>query len=219
MPLEKATIINLETGAKIKVQFNPEGYSLGGENQFALANVPGRSAPLLQFSYGNLRTLEMELSFDTYEDPTDQDVRVQTSMVVGLLDINPQTHAPPVLMFLWGKLKFRCVLAKASQRYIMFLPTGVPVRAKVQVSLQEFTNGDYETKEVKRETADYTRLYVVGSGETLSGIAAAVYNDPTQWRPLAVANGLDDPRALPVGLRLVVPSLPYQDPETGEVLS
>jgi LysM repeat protein len=219
MPLEKATIINLETGAKIKVQFNPEEYSLSGENQFALANVPGRSAPLLQFAYGNLRSLEMELFFDTYEDLASQDVRVQTTMVVGLLDINPQTHAPPVLMFLWGKLKFRCVLAKASQRYIMFLPTGVPVRAKVQVTLQEFTNGDYETKEVKRETANYTQVYVVGSGETLSGIASAVYNDPKQWRPLAVANGLDDPRALPVGLRLVVPTLPYQDPETGEVLS
>jgi nucleoid-associated protein YgaU len=219
MALEKATLINLETGAKVQVQFNPEEYALSGENQYALANVPGRSAPLLQFSYGNLRTLEMELFFDTYEDPSNKDVRVQTSMVVGLLDINPQTHAPPVLMFLWGQLSFRCVLAKANQKYIMFLPTGVPVRAKVQVTFQEFTNGDYETKEVKRETADYTKLYVVGYGETLSGIANATYGDPTIWRPLAVANGLDNPRALPVGLKLVVPSLPYQDPETGEVLT
>jgi nucleoid-associated protein YgaU len=219
MALEKAIIINLETGAKVQVQFNPEEYALSGENQFAQANVPGRSAPLLQFAYGNLRTLEMELFFDTYEDPANKDVRVQTSMVVDLLAINPQTHAPPVLMFLWGQLRFRCVLAKANQRFIMFLPTGVPVRAKVQVTFQEFTNGDFETKEVKRETADYTKTYVVGYGETLSGIAAAVYNDPTQWRPLAVANDLDDPRSLAVGLRLVVPSLPYQDPETGEVLT
>jgi len=219
MALEKATLINLETGAKVHVQFNPEEYALSRENQFAQANVPGRTAPLLQFSYGNLRTLEMELFFDTYEDPTNKDVRVQTSKVVGLVDINPQTHAPPVLMFLWGQLKFRCVLAKANQRFIMFLPTGVPVRAKLQATFQEFTNGQYETKEVKRETANYTKLYVVGFGETLSGIAATVYSNPTLWRPLAVANGLDDPRSLAVGLRLVVPSLPYQDPETGEVLT
>jgi hypothetical protein len=219
MALEKATIINLETGSKVQVQFNPEEYALSGENQFAVANVPGRSAPLLQFAYGNLRTLEMELFFDTYEDPSNKDVRVQTSMVVDLLNINPQTHAPPILMFLWGQLKFRCVLTKANQRYIMFLPTGVPVRAKIQATFQEFTNGDFETKEVKRETANYTKLYIVGYGETLSGIAAAVYNDATQWRPLAVANNIDNPRSLPVGLGLVVPSLPYQDPETGEVLT
>jgi hypothetical protein len=219
MALEKATIINLETGAKVQVQFNPEEYALSGENQFAQANVPGRSAPLLQFAYGNLRTLEMELFFDTYEDPSNKDVRAQTALVVDLLNINPQTHAPPVLMFLWGQLKFRCVLAKANQRFLMFLPTGVPVRARVQATFQEFTNGDFEIKEVKRETADFTKLYVVGYGETLSSIAAAVYNDPTFWRPLAVANDIDDPRSLPVGLRLVVPSLPYQDPETGEVLA
>ncbi len=219
MPLEKATIINLETSAQVQVQFNPEEYALSGENQFAVANVPGRSSPLLQFSYGNLRTLEMELFFDTYENTSNQDVRVQTSLVTGLLDIDPETHAPPVLMFLWGQLKFRCVLAKANQRYIMFLPTGVPVRAKVQATFQEFTNGDYETKEVKRQTADYTKLYVVGYGETLSGIAENVYSDPTQWRPLAIANNIDNPRSLAVGLQLIVPSLPYQDPETGEVVS
>jgi nucleoid-associated protein YgaU len=122
-------------------------------------------------------------------------------------------------MFLWGKLKFRCVLARANQRFIMFLPTGVPVRARVQATFQEFTNGQYETKEIKRETADYTQLYVVGYGETLSSIAGVVYNDPTLWRPLAVANDIDDPRSLPVGLNLLVPRLPYQDPETGEVLT
>jgi len=219
MALEKATIINLETGAKAHVQFNPEEYTLSGENQFAQAPVHGRGAPLLQFAHGNLRTLEMELFFDTYENPANKDVRVQTSRIVNLMKINPLTHAPPVLLFLWGPLKFRCVLAKANQRFIMFLPTGVPVRAKVQVTFQEFTNGDYETKEVKRETADFTKTYVVGYGETLGGIAAAVYNDPTLWRPLAVANNLDDPRSLPVGMRLVVPSLPYQDPDTGEVLT
>jgi hypothetical protein len=219
MALEKATIINLETGTQVRVQFNPEEYSLGGENTFAQAAVPGRSAPLLQYAHGNLRTIEMELFFDTFEDPSNQDVRLQTAGVVGLLDINPKTHAPPVLLFVWGRLRFRCVLAKANQRFIMFLPSGVPVRAKVQVSLQEFTNGQFEAKEVKRETADYTQTYTVGHGETLSGIASRVYEDATLWRPLALANGIDDPRSLAVGLRLVVPRLPYQDPETGEVVA
>jgi nucleoid-associated protein YgaU len=218
MALEKATIVNLETGVPVLVQFNPEEYSLSGENQYAQAAIPGRSGPILQYAFGNLRTLEMELFFDTYE-AADQDVRRQTALVTNLLIINQATHAPPVLLFVWGRLKFRCVLAKANQRFIMFLPTGVPVRARMQVSLHEFTNGDFEAKEVKRETANYTKTYVVGQGETLDAIAAKVYADPTLWRPLAVANAVDDPRALPAGLRLVVPSLPYQDPATGEVLT
>lgn len=215
MGLEKASVINLDTKETLKVLFNPEEYTLNQDNNFAQAAVPGRSSPLLQYTHGNLRTLDMELLFDTYEEL--RDVRQETTKLTALLDINPQTHAPPVLMFVWGSLRFQCVLAKASQKFILFLPTGEPVRARVQASFQEFTNGDQESKEVKRETSDYTRVHVVTQGETLAGIATAHYNDPTLWRPLAIRNRIDDPRALGPGLRLSVPRLPFVDPETGEV--
>jgi nucleoid-associated protein YgaU len=70
---------------------------------------------------------------------------------------------------------------------------------------------------VKRQTADFTHRHVVGQGQTLSGIASAVYGDPTKWRPIAIANDLDDPRRLPPGLVLDVPRLPFRDPQTGRV--
>jgi nucleoid-associated protein YgaU len=57
------------------------------------------------------------------------------------------------------------------------------------------------------------------AGETLSGIAAAVYDDAELWRPLAVANDIDDPRSLTPGQQLTVPSLPYSSPDTGEVVT
>ena len=46
--------------------FNPEEYTLNKDNNFASQAVPGLSGPLLQFVHGNMRTLEMELFFDTY---------------------------------------------------------------------------------------------------------------------------------------------------------
>jgi nucleoid-associated protein YgaU len=46
---------------------------------------------------------------------------------------------------------------------------------------------------------------VVGSGDRLDAIAAARYNDPAQWRRVAQANKLDDPRRLPIGSRLTIP--------------
>ncbi|MGE5141162.1 MAG: LysM peptidoglycan-binding domain-containing protein [Rudaea sp.] len=215
MPLEKATIVNTDTGEKLTVRFNPEEYTLNRDNNFAQANVPGRSAPLLQFTHGNLRTLEMELLFDTYEQLTD--VREETAKLTKLLDINPETHAPPILLFVWGSLQFQCVLARASQKFILFLPSGQPARARVTVSFSEFTNGSLEAKEIKRETANFTKVHIVTQGETLSSIAADEYANPTLWRPLAIRNGVDDPAALDIGRRLVVPHLPYVDPETGEV--
>ena len=212
MALEKATIINLESGAQVRVQFNPEEYSLSGENTFAQAAVPGRTAPLLQYAHGNLRTIEMELFFDTFEDPASQDVRLQTGAVRGAprhQPEDPRSAGPAVRV---GPASVPRVLAKANQRFIMFLPSGVPVRAEVQVSLQEFTNGQFEAKEVKDETADFTRMYTVGHGETLSGIAGRIDDDPRPRRPLALANGIDDPRSLTVGQRLVAPAAAVSGP-------
>jgi nucleoid-associated protein YgaU len=55
-------------------------------------------------------------------------------------------------------------------------------------------------------------------GETLSSIAAKVYENPQIWRPIAIANNIDNPRAIAIGQSLLIPSLPYQNPETGEVM-
>lgn len=227
MALEKAVITNTVTGERVSAQFNPEEYSVARDVNYAQAAVPGLSAPLLQFAHGNMQTLEMELLLDTYEahsgaggaNAAGDDVRPVVKRITDLMNIDATTHAPPVLLFTWGTLTFTCVLARATQRFVMFRPDGTPVRARVQVSFNEFRNGDLEAKEVKRETADYSRLYVVGQGETLSAIAGRVYDDPSAWRPIAVHNGIDDPRALAIGQRLLVPMLPFRDPETGEVTS
>lgn len=216
MPLEKAILINTVTGARTVVQFNPEEYTLNRDVLWSQAAVPGLGSPLLQFANGGLQTLEMELLLDTYEGGGD--VRESVRHVTSLMDIDPTTHAPPVVLFTWGSLAFTCVLARAGQKFIMFRPDGTPVRARVTVTFNEFRNADLEAREVKRETADYTKLHVVTQGESLSTIAARVYGASATWRPIAIHNGIDDPRALAIGQRLEIPRLPFRDPETGEVM-
>jgi hypothetical protein len=240
--LEKAVITNTETGTSIEVMFNPEEYSVSSDVNYAQQTIPGLSAPVLQFVAGNMQTLEMELLVDTYEahgadtvtrsrggeTPQDggrirsvnaagDDVRIHTRKITDLMCIDPATHAPPVLLFTWGSLSFSCVLARVSQRFILFRPDGIPVRARLQVTFNEIRNLELEAKEIKRETADFSRLHVVNQGETLSSIAWRVYRNSALWRPIALRNEIDDPRALAVGQRLLLPQLPFRDPETGEV--
>jgi len=57
----------------------------------------------------------------------------------------------------------------------------------------------------------------VTQGETLSAIANNTFGNPALWRPIAIVNGIADVRQLAAGTRLVVPQLPFRDPETGEV--
>jgi len=214
-------------GDPIEVMFNPEEYTVNKDINFAQAAVPGLSAPIIQFVHGNMQTLEMELFLDTYEEHREgnrvlnqagEDVRNLTRKITDLMTPDPTTHAPPVLVFTWDPyFSFTCVLARVSQRFIMFLPNGTPVRARLQVTFNEFRNVELEAKEIKRETTDYSKLHVVHQGETLSTIAWRTYGNPTLWRPIALRNGIDDPRTLPVGMRLIVPQLPFRDPETGEV--
>ena len=96
----------------------------------------------------------------------------------------------------WGTLTFQCVLARANQKFIRFLEDGRPVRAKINVTFNEFIDAEHESKEVNRQTSDFTKIHTVMAGETLSGIAAAVYEDAEMWRPLAIANNIDDPRSI-----------------------
>jgi hypothetical protein len=228
MSLEKAVITNTATGERIAVMFNPEEYTLNRENNFAQIGVPGLSAPIIQFVHGNQQTLEMELFLDTYEahreggrslNAAGDDVRKLAKAVTGLMSIDPATHAPPVLLFTWSSLSFTCVLTRASQRFVMFKPDGTPVRARLTVTFSQYSNAELEAKEIKRETADYSKVHVVRQGETLATIAAAAYGDPRNWRPIALRNRIDDPRRVAPGTQLLLPRLPYRDPESGRVFA
>jgi hypothetical protein len=211
--MAKAKIVVERTGEEFEVLLNPEEYSLARENTFASHTVPGLSGPLLQFANGSQQTLEMELLFDTYERL--RDVREVTGRLLKLMDIDPELHAPPVLLVQWASLQFRCVLSRANQKFVLFLPDGRPVRARLNVTFQQFLDARTEALRVGRQTADFTKVHVVKQGDTLDAIAGERYDNPLVWRVLAVANRLDDPRLLTPGQELIVPSLPYFDPETG----
>jgi len=83
MALVKAQITLEHTGEKFNVFFNPEEYTINKDNNFASQAIPGLSGPLLQFVNGNMRTLEMELFFDTYDTPdaNKRDVRELTNKI------------------------------------------------------------------------------------------------------------------------------------------
>ena len=224
MALVKAQITVEHTGDKIDVMFNPEEYTLNKDNNFASQTIPGLSSPLLQFVNGNLRTLDMELFFDTYlpidtEGQPPRDVREETDKIVNLLKIDSELHAPPVLRFTWASLELRCVLVRVSQKFQMFLDDGRPVRARLSCTFNEFIDEEREAKEVNRQTADFSKAHTVIDGETLANIAFRFYGNPQLWRPIAIANRLVDPREIATGQILRIPALPFTDRETGEVTS
>jgi len=223
MGLEKAriTVFRGSGPEELTVLFNPEEYTINKDNNLAVQGIPGLSAPIVQFVNGNLRTLEMELFFDTWDRSSfpKADVRkVFTNKIVGLMEIDPELHAPPLLVVSWSSLNFRCVLARVNQKFTMFDSDGRPVRARLTCTFNEVIDPEQESREVARQTADFSKVHRVTQGQLLTDIATTFYNDPQAWRPIAIANGLDDPRAIFPGQSLIVPSLPFIDPLSREVV-
>jgi len=208
MPLTKALIINTDAviPIPIPVQFNPPEYQLQKSNQFAEVGIPGLGSSLLQFVRGSAQTLTLELFFDT-TDSLIPDVRVLTELLVGLTSLNPETHAPPRLLFLWGSLVFPCVLESVAQKFEQFNTLGLPQRARLNVTLKGFDLLADLLAKIPLLSADRTKHVVFTSGMTLQQVAAREYNDPRQWRPIAEANDIDNPLRISAGTELKIPTL------------
>jgi LysM repeat protein len=133
------------------------------------------------------------------------------------MKIDPDLHHPPVLRVTWGSLDFRCVLAKANQKFIKFFADGRPARSRITVTFNEYVDAAAQVAEANLQTSDFSKAYTTTDGDTLATIAAKFYDDPKKWRPIARANNIVDPRAVAAGQHFRIPALPFTDPATGIV--
>jgi hypothetical protein len=190
-----------------EVIFNPAEYSLEKANQFASTPLPGLSNPILSFVNGDADTLTMELFFDTFTNKGGADVRGETNKIARLLEIDPELHAPPPVRFVWGPLSFRAVIERLGQRFTMFREDGVPVRATLNVSFKEYKTIEEQLSEKPTQSSDWTKRRILAEGDRLDLIAAIEFGDAAEWRTIADANSLDNPRLLQPGREIRLPPL------------
>ncbi len=209
MALAKACIQPLDEkggfkGDPIYVLFNPPEYTIEKSNQFQSTVIPGLSSPITHFISGNAQALSMDLFFDTYE--TGEDVRKHTSKITGLLDIDSKFQAPPVCMFVWGELKFKSIIEKVSQKYTMFMDTGVPVRATLNVTFKEYKTLTEQLEETKKNDSNDIKIGTAQPEEQICQISQRELGDSSRWREIARVNKISNPRTIKPGTKLVIPS-------------
>ena len=215
---EQATfIIERESGdVEEKVLFNPAEYQLSSQVNYADQVVPGINSSVVQFVAGQSDRLSMTLHLDTYtesmvmttnEPTTPQDVREHVNKLLTMLDVDGQLHSPPIARFVWGKLSFRGVVESMQHTYTMFTEDGVPVRARLDISMRAAVEPGQDLRSAPRESPDRSKQRMLVSGTQLWHMAAHEYGDPTRWREIARANGIDNPKELPIGKPLRVPAL------------
>jgi hypothetical protein len=217
-------------GTAISVSFNPTEYTLSKAAQFAEVTIPGLDSPILQFVRGQTETLSLDLFFDTTESGMDDSAKSVTQLTdqfYQLVKMDGKLHAPPICFFSWGtdfpgsrsyasmgsgngsqqRHGFKCVVDSVKQRFTLFSPQGVPLRATLTVSLKEYKTLSEQIAEINKRSADHSSTHVVQAGETLNNIANGAYDDPSQWRAIARQNSILDPLSLTPGAILAIPKL------------
>lgn len=204
--------------------YNPSELSFEKTMKFAEIAIPGLDAPLQQFVRGEAEKLTLELFFDSTEKGTGlgaTSVTTQTDKVFSMARINPTTHAPPVVTLTWNhhfpgdsltgplgsqrRNSFVGVIESIRQKFVLFSPEGIPLRATVNLTIREYKKLEDQLKQLNLMSPDRTHSHALKGGETLSAVAAEQWKRPGDWRRIADENELEDPRRLRVGTFLRIP--------------
>jgi LysM repeat protein len=222
---------------KVDVQFNPTSLRVQISNKTAGGQQAGAQARQRP------GTGEMQVSFDLVFDSADEG---ETDAGVSVLDktkmverfVRPRgprqgEEAPPRVVFVWGSFMVQGVMESANLDLDLFDSQGVPLRAKVAVSIKgQDPNWAYKpsptspTSKVRQAPAggprspnqttlppgapgttgdglSPDRIVQAMPGESLAQLAQRAGFDPAAWR--ALANGLSNPLKLELGQEVPLP--------------
>ncbi|AFZ01407.1 hypothetical protein [Calothrix sp. PCC 6303] len=145
MSLTKAKLVSSDGGGTIEFMFNPtqlkfsQSISLN-KNEGART---GRGLPKVNFAHPQPCTLSIgDIILDTYEQGSNKSVLPyikQFEKAVNFLEQGcEKDKRPPTYVFTWGNYQYiRCFITNLAYTLTMFLPDGTPVRAKLDLTLEE----------------------------------------------------------------------------------
>lgn len=207
----KAKFVVEETKKEIYVQFNPEEYSVSESSHYSGGKKRGKQSNKLQFAGEDARTIRLTFFFDTYiqanmlgEKRTDDDIDVslRTNEIARLAKSGKEDTKPAIVTFAWGNFEFKGVITRATTTYTMFDNKGIPIRAKMEVEMQE----DNSTKSAETTKKAPT---VTTSADSQSAnmweLSDKLLNDINQWKKLAKVNKVMDPLDVEIGTVFQIP--------------
>ena len=203
-----------EDNTKIPCLFNPAQLALFQTNGWAADTMPGRGVPKLRYTGAASGQLHLDLFFDTTD--TGKAVTEHTAKLVALMSVDPSLPGaspatnnvrPPWVVFHWGDFhSFKAVVSALELTFDYFSSDGTPLRARAALTLTQYQEDmAFGPQNPTSGTPRPHRVHRVQPGETLDRISAMHLGDPTKWRSIAAANGIEDPLDLRPGSLLAIP--------------
>ncbi|MCT7948231.1 phage tail protein [Ancylothrix sp. C2] len=140
--LEKAKLISDESDT-IEFMFNPTQLVFQQSVQLNPSDGARTESGLPKVSFGYPEPCTLSLSdilLDRYEEGTSvlDDLRKMIKAVNFAEKGDAKGKRPPIYIFTWGEQQYlRCFVESITYKLTMFLPNGLPVQAKIDMTLKE----------------------------------------------------------------------------------
>ncbi|MGP1385136.1 MAG: CIS tube protein [Thainema sp.] len=158
--LVKAKLIAQGGGDDIEFMFNPTELDFSRSMNLNRSDGARTDEGLPKVTFGSPEPYKLSLSnltFDTYE--TGKNVYTEyISKFQQAVEFLDDKERPPIYLFTWGSQEYlRCFVQSLSYKLTLFLADGTPVRAVVNLSLEEIgettSNGNTSTPSGNRSSS------------------------------------------------------------------
>jgi hypothetical protein len=204
---QKATL-DLGQGPPLECGFNPQDYTISKTNVWSFKPKQGTDRPDPEWGGGLPMTYKLSLLLDSTLAGPDESIKDDANKLMAAM--HKTGSAPAAIEFSWGSVKLpKAVPVSIAIRYALFRPNGDPIRAFVDLELAQAEDSSPvgQAQNPTTRALKGLRARTLQDGDSLQSIAYEAYGDPTRWRVIAEANGIDDPMRLPRGGELTIPRL------------
>ncbi|MCH5275802.1 MAG: hypothetical protein J1E65_08170 [Lachnospiraceae bacterium] len=199
----------------IEVLFNPTQYTRSDSPRYSKSRGMGAKTSAAMYQGQNASTLNMELFFDTGPvlnasgkgNKAATDVSKKVEKFQELVSIKGEMHAPPIVKFIWGSLSFMGVVTQLSSTFTKFTESGMPIQAKLSLSLRSYNKQEYEKRKSPLESPDRTKCRTIREDYSIWDMAKSEYGDVSKWKVIAKANNIANPLDILPGTVVKIPAL------------
>jgi len=200
------------------IPVNPESYNEGLDVNLDKRLASGAQHGPIKYSSTNPQNLKLDFyldgtnTIDGYFNPGNLPVLAQVEKLkLAMYDINGDIHRPNFLKIFWGSLVFCAVLKTIDINYTLFNPLGIPIRAKVAISLVQHEDRELSLLNSVLSSPDVTHIRDLKAGQRLDQMSNDIYNESNLVLQVAKANNLTSFRNVKAGTEITFPPIDKQN--------
>jgi len=200
-----------DTGSVYIAQFNPSSLQLALEIERNKTQAIGNAYTVGSYKYVKPQDVKFDFTLDgtnAAKPLTNGDIPSEIDAFLGVLyDINGSEHMPNYVKVLFGNVMIKGVATHIDVTYTLFRYDGMPLRAKVSVTVACTKSATLGEIQQDLQSPDLTHKVITAQSDRLISLAYGIYNNNGHYSDVADVNGFNNFRRLPVETAIFFPPL------------